>query len=179
MKTGCAVALHFAGLYMIENYAVPASTIRGYLRDKPWLGMRETSTSTAASAQDGKPVVTPSVQAPIRAPGGSVSIEIPLTISISLGQPVLAAPSSGTQAAVFADVDAASAAFAHSHRAPDFLAVRPGYLIKQGRISDQECIAVSVQPGKVEAASATLPSSFGGYPVDVRPASLADQIARS
>ena len=180
MKTGRAVALHFAGLYMIENYAVPASTIRAYLRDKPWLGMREASSSVPTPAQDATPVITPAVQAPIRAPAGSVSIEIPLTISIGLGQPVLAAgAASGTQAAVFADVDAASAAFARSYRAADVLAVRPGYLIKQGQISDQKCIAVSAQPGKVEAVSATLPSSFGGYLVDVRPASLADQIARS
>ena len=36
MKEGHAVALHFAGLYMIENYAVPASTIRDYLTRRPW-----------------------------------------------------------------------------------------------------------------------------------------------
>jgi phosphatidylserine/phosphatidylglycerophosphate/cardiolipin synthase-like enzyme len=180
MKTGRAVALHFAGLYMIENYAVPASTIRGYLRDKPWLGMREASSSAATAPQDAKPAVTPSVQTPIRAPAGSVSIKIPLAISISLGQPVLAtATASGTRAAEFADVDAASAAFARSYRADDILAVRSGYLIQQGRITAQECIAVSARPGQVETVSGRLPSSFGGYSVEVRPASLADQLARS
>ena len=38
MDKGEAVALHFAGLYMIENYAVPASTIRKFLKDRPWHG---------------------------------------------------------------------------------------------------------------------------------------------
>ena len=36
LKSGEAVALHFAGAYVIENYAVPASKIRKYLNQRPW-----------------------------------------------------------------------------------------------------------------------------------------------
>ncbi len=53
MKTGKAVALHFAGLYMIENYAVPASTIRKYLKDRPWHGGGEGASDTHAGQQPG------------------------------------------------------------------------------------------------------------------------------
>ncbi len=77
MKTGQAVALHFAGLYMIENYAVPASTIRDYLKTRPWQG----------SFKESRPAPTAPAQSTSQAPasGGSASITIPLTITIALG----------------------------------------------------------------------------------------------
>lgn len=86
MKSGMAVALHFAGLYLVENYAVPASTVRRYLRERPW--------QPGSTASAGTPVVVaptppkkednaPALQAvvnPVR-----VTFQVPLTITISLG----------------------------------------------------------------------------------------------
>src|SRR5262249_28818224 len=42
MKSGKAVALHFAGQYMVENYAVPASVVARYARNRPWQGTGRT-----------------------------------------------------------------------------------------------------------------------------------------
>jgi len=70
---GEAVALHFAGLYMIENYAVPASTIGKLLKERPWHG--ESVTTPVESPND------------TRLEHGQVTVTIPLTVTISLGAP--------------------------------------------------------------------------------------------
>lgn len=99
MNKGEAVALHFAGLYMIENYAVPASTIRKYLKDRPW---HPESVATAAQPSNGgTPAEGPSSTVPVtQTPApvtttkvetgperGQVTVTIPLTVTISLGAP--------------------------------------------------------------------------------------------
>ena len=110
MQTGKAVALHFAGLYMIENYAVPASTIRQYLKDRPWHGGGAGASDahagqqpgggagqvdhTAANQPPGQQVVTSGVE--IRTDRGQVSVTIPLTITISLRGPQTSAAAGDT-----------------------------------------------------------------------------------
>ncbi|HYP52247.1 MAG TPA: trypsin-like peptidase domain-containing protein, partial [Pyrinomonadaceae bacterium] len=103
-KTGRAVALHFAGLYMIENYAVPASTLRDYLKRRPWQGESAApaprpdggpggaGTQTPAGVQvssspPGGGQQTPASGVQVGAAGCQVSMTIPLTITVSLGAP--------------------------------------------------------------------------------------------
>lgn len=103
MTTGQAVALHFAGLYMIENYAVPASTIRKYLKERPWQGESVTKpvapaagTSRAGSLQPTSTLpakrvlpgdATTASKIETRIDRAQVSFTIPLTVTVSLGAP--------------------------------------------------------------------------------------------
>jgi len=96
MATGRAVALHFAGLYLLENYAVPASTLRRYLREEPWRSTSKpppppptAATETKRTSSDGEDGAAAAVPA-------TFSIDIPLTITVSLGRPVITGASSAS-----------------------------------------------------------------------------------
>lgn len=186
MKTGRAVGLHFAGLYMIENYCVPASTLRKYLRDRPWhLGGHGEGTDAP------RPDSTPAQQAPTATPnagdGGEVTITIPLTIKVSLGK-----ASSGTTIDVTtstgkppkkeppstAAVEAAQA-LQRELRGDGVLAVRHGYLIDGKGLSDTACVVVAADPACIDEIRARALKSFRGFPVDVREAGLLDQAGES
>jgi hypothetical protein len=96
MNKGEAVALHFAGLYMIENYAVPASTIRNYLKNRPWHaesvtapvqpsnGISATTTQTPATVTQAPASVASSK---IETKRGQVTVTIPLTVTVSFEAP--------------------------------------------------------------------------------------------
>jgi Trypsin-like peptidase domain len=89
MRSGKAVALHFAGLYMVENYAVPASTIRRYLKERPWHPLAPWSEADTQMERSSVPPLPPPQSSPTDSPGdlAEIMITIPLTISISVGQP--------------------------------------------------------------------------------------------
>ena len=55
--------------------------------------------------------------------------------------------------------------------------MRAGYIVERGRLTDDDCIAVAAEPAMVEEIRGRVPSNYQGYPVQVRPASLADQMA--
>jgi V8-like Glu-specific endopeptidase len=100
IKTGTAVALHFAGLYLVENYAVPASTVRRHLKERPW---QPSAAMTPAvprtedtTPQPAKSPVAQQPAAPVTAvkqPGAptQVTFELPLTITITLGSGTISA----------------------------------------------------------------------------------------
>jgi hypothetical protein len=44
-------------------------------------------------------------------------------------------------------------------------------------LTDRDAIAVAADPSKVDSLRAALPASFRGFDVQVRPASLGDQLA--
>lgn len=186
LKSGKAVGLHFAGLYMIENYCVPATMLAEYLKTQPWtkLGSIESAKPATTSAQ----VVQ---QAPgtvtVPTPGsGEVSVTVPVTIRISLGQPVANAADGTTPAGQdeederplppppTAAVEAA-AALERDIRGNGVLAVRHGYLLAGNGLSNKACLVVAADPTVVDAVRARVPKEFQGFPVDVRAASLKDQ----
>jgi V8-like Glu-specific endopeptidase len=138
LTTGEAVGLHFAGLYMIENYAVPASVVRRYLTERPWQNGRRTRDDGRRTRDDGG-----------RATDGEVRISI----------------------------RRAARKFEAAYGGKGVLAVRAGYVVERGRLTDEDCIAVSAEPSLVNEVRERVPSTFEGYPVQVRPASLADQMA--
>ena len=185
MATGRAVGLHFAGLYMVENYAVPASTIRRYLRERPWEGgVTRAEGSSALPSRPGP--LTPPRPAPLPAPtstpaapaagGGTVTITVPLTITVSLGasgQPgSLTATATAGAAGGIAE---AAAALAAENRA-GVLNVSVGHVLEGARVTDEECIVVSASPDRFDAVQAASPSPYLGYPVVVRPASIEEQL---
>jgi len=181
MRTGKAVALHFAGLYMIENYAVPASVIRSYLRERPWQGAQETPHAAGDAPARPDAVANQAASAQVVVAGGSVTVEVPLIISIALGQPGGKSPGDAdvSQPAIAKNIDAAVAAFATANRGGGILAVRPGYVMANGKLTDRECIAVAAHPNLVGTVASRCPSSFAGYPVEVRRASIDDQLGAS
>ncbi|HET6890547.1 MAG TPA: phospholipase D-like domain-containing protein [Pyrinomonadaceae bacterium] len=196
MTNGQAVALHFAGLYMIENYAVPASTIRRYLRERPWHGESVTKPAELDSEKQGqiggvpqagsssKPVsragngpATSTVET--RIDRGQVSMTIPLTVTVSLGAPVGTSGEMPVRTLSRApaetaphDIDEAARELQRERRVEGVYLVWPGYKIEQGRLTDVECLVVSAHPDRVENVRAAMPAVFGKYPVEVRPASI-------
>jgi hypothetical protein len=171
MKTGRAVGLHFAGLYLIENYAVPASVIREYLRTRPWQFERRPATTAAAATS----------VAPVIANGGSgtsFTVTVPITFNVSLGTPQLttAATQRNPAQATTTDIEGAAERLARQN-VPGVVTVRPGYLLKGGRLSDTDCIVVSASPARVGEIRQAMPATHEGFPIDVRPASLSDQAA--
>ncbi|HEX8412207.1 MAG TPA: phospholipase D-like domain-containing protein, partial [Thermoanaerobaculia bacterium] len=177
MNTGRAVALHFAGLYMIENYCVPASTLRQYLKHR----------ETAVVVDTRKPEESRAVQQSVTVDAGEVSITIPLTIKVSLGQAVVddgnavtppraQSQSKPTPATIGsrAVLDAARS-LARELQGGGVLAVRHGYLIRNNQLSDTACVVVAADPSRIEEVRARAPKDFAGFPVDVRNASLRDQ----
>jgi V8-like Glu-specific endopeptidase len=110
MKTGRAVGLHFAGAFMIENYAVPASTIRGYLKNRPWqfeqaaVPSAGSAATTSTPAPGGQPSAGSAASTnglgalsgvETRVAGGQVTVTIPLTVTVSLGTPQAQAAAGG------------------------------------------------------------------------------------
>jgi hypothetical protein len=187
---GEAVGLHFAGLYQQANYAVPASALRDYINRTIWnnrIVIRPQSEEPKVS--DKKPmslqptnVATTAVQV---SGNGTVSVTIPLTITVGLGSPVvgtsLANDGNGElrpdrPQASSANVEEAVKAYWES-RPKDVLAARVGYFDEHGEIGDKPCIAASVAPNRWTEFEKTAPGEFQGVPIRYMPAEVAEQIA--
>lgn len=169
MNTGEAVALHFAGLYMVENYAVPASIIRGYLDKRPWI---RSPTPPAPRPENVQPFVTARPEEVAR----TLSFNIPVRIDVTVGginmrdatvQLVVTPPS----------LDAVSAAaLAQSLSGEDgVLSVRPGALVAAGRLTSTVGLIVAAHPARVEQVRPRVPIEFRGFDVVLQPASIRDQ----
>lgn len=168
-KTGKAAGLHFAGLYRQANYAVPASVLNDYIKRERWREPPTVETRTAVQM-----VVAKSAPAPL-APS-EVEVTIPLTVRVSLGQPLASAPGTASpKASDAADVEAVVRQF-WDNRPEGVLAARVGYLDAADAIGDTPCIAASVLPSRLAQVVATAPSQFLGVPVRYFPASVAEQI---
>ncbi len=173
MHTGRAVALHFAGLYMIENYCVPASTLRQYLRHREATVVVDTRNPQQPQA----------LQQNVTINTGEVAVTIPLTIKISLGQPIISGdaqpaqppPKSEPPKSESHTVLDAARALARDLQGGGVLAVRHGYVIENNQLSDTACLVIAADPSKIDQVRARAPKEFAGFPVDVRNASLRDQ----
>lgn len=191
MESGKAVALHFAGLYLIENYAVPVSILNRILKEEM---NRPIVVDGGKKPPDRKPPVRredPDTPAPAPAPnvpaGGEVTVTIPLTIKVSLGQPQgdwqkgsggprdpgkrSARPArSGS-----ARVREAAHSLLDEMRGGGVLAVHAGYVIESGQVTDTDCLVVAAHPERIDDVRARAPETHEGFLVEVRPASLSDQ----
>ncbi|MGV6875324.1 phospholipase D-like domain-containing protein [Pseudochelatococcus sp. B33] len=200
IKTGQAVGLHFAGLYQEANFAVPAPVLSDYVRRKRWnepVTVESSPLQTKPPAAQ-KPPAQP--QAPAAAgpqsaaaqpavtvgsAGASVTITIPLSIVVSLGQPVIGgAPepdrgreNGGTAAppapASPAEVEAAVKAF-WDERPEGVVAARVGFADRDGALSDEVFIAASAPADRLEAVAASWPAAFRGLAVHYFPANVTE-----
>ena len=175
LKTGKAVALHFAGLYMIENYAVPASIVRSYLRYRPWQGG---STNIETGSPDNASQLTSNNQTP----STSASLTIPVTIRVDIGHGVeqqlsLTADQTGNDF-VTNEIELAAKEYARQKSDHGIISIRSGYLVKSGSISDEPCINVWVDPLRLDEAREYISSThFSGFPVVIESAPVVEQAA--
>ena len=161
LATGKAVGLHYAGLYDESNYAVRASVLAGYVKNRRW--------QAAPLVGIGGPGEAP----PPAPPGGTVlqvvsqdgsSVAIPITVTVRVGQPVAGDGSAAAIAAAgaVAGPEAAEAAVrAFWDRRPDgVIAARVGFLDDQGEIGNAPFIAASAPAEQLVAVQAKGPSRF-------------------
>lgn len=179
---GNAVGLHFAGLYHEANYAVPASVLNNYIRQRVW------NRPIPIETPDAKPVARPIAPAPTVATSittnqaGQVVLTIPLTITVGVGTAVVGAPNAGAGGAGgnglvtdIARVEQAVKAFWNA-RPDGVIAVRVGYFDDGDRIGDTPCIAASVTPMKLASVDATGPREFQDVPIRYLPADVDEQV---
>jgi phosphatidylserine/phosphatidylglycerophosphate/cardiolipin synthase-like enzyme/V8-like Glu-specific endopeptidase len=195
MKNGRAVALHFAGLYMIENYAVPASTIKKYLADRPWHSSGPNRPEPPPPAPPANIISqdeqgSPSPQGAgagtaVRADRAQMSVTIPLVVTITVGElqttgasshPSPPSPPPDTHDAPPRDIDQAARILLRDRRVEGVYSVWAGYRIEQGRLTDDECLVISAHPSRLDAVREAMPKTYGQFPVELRPASIDEQM---
>jgi S1-C subfamily serine protease len=194
LKTGEAVGLHFSGLFLESNFAVPAPKVRELLgkvqrAELPGMGPIEVRRPVSPPSDAATPVAA---SAGI-AGGGTYSFQfqIPVEITIKVGgvivasggAPIAVAPGAGTgrpadSGSIEAAVNAARQALAGRS---DLIEVRPGYRFKRGWITDERVVVVEVRkkltPTELrETGTAPMPTQVLGIGVDVRTAALPDQL---
>ena len=187
MDSGAAVGLHFAGLYQESNFGVPASVLSDYVNRKRWV-LPRVETARPVAADEQWPGRAPAAQTPTAstpAASSSVTITIPISLTLTVGSPVtgVGGGTSVTAAAVVSSAGLASAMDAESaakefwkQRPAGVLAVRVGFREEGGAIGDTPIIAASALAGRIEALRATAPKQFGGFEVAYSPADVAEQI---
>ncbi|MBY3468671.1 hypothetical protein HFN80_32610 [Rhizobium laguerreae] len=118
LSSGEAFGLHFSGRFMTTNYAVPADTVRSLLTKalKPGTANRTPRRDTRVEMSHGSQDTTSTVQDHTIALA-TASVTIPVTVSISVGQPVPHQPSPpvlrrGPDITPTADIDGEEAAVA-------------------------------------------------------------------
>lgn len=178
MNTGEAVALHFAGQYMVENYAVPASIIRGYLDRRPWISSSTPLAVAAATPAPRPEIVQPFVAAKPEEVTRTLSFSIPVRVDVTVGGIELR--DSVVQLVVkppLLDAASAAAELAKCLSGEDgVLSVRPGALVDDGRLTSTVGLIVAAHPAHVERVRPCVPAEFLGFNVVLQPASIRDQL---
>ncbi len=183
LATGEAVGLHFAGLYMKANFAVPATKVRELLeqlRAGTLPGIRKNENYQTINTMKNQQGINPN---PIP---GSITLEasIPIKITLSLGEGIFQIPAAQSAPAIETKLDLpAAVALARSviGNLPEVISVESGYRFKRGWITDEEVIVVNVQqkldyPALKAAGKSLLPQEFGGFGVDIRTSGLDEQL---
>lgn len=175
LSRGEAVALHFAGLYMIENYAVPASTIRRYLKERPWEGggIQAEQEQAAVSLQ---PAVT-AVSAVGDRAEATARLTIPVTITVAIGG-AGALAGGDTPGANGTDVDEAARLLWQERSGNGILSVRSSFLTENGRLIDKACIEVVAHPERLAEVRARVDvDRYLGFPVLIVAATVEEQLS--
>jgi V8-like Glu-specific endopeptidase len=186
LKNGQAVGLHFSGLFLESNFAVPSLKVRellGKAKRAELPGMRPIEIQTPPAKGD-------TASPPAAMPSGTYTFQfqIPVEITVKIGGTVVS--SGGTSIAGGTATTGASSTEAAVRAArealalrPDVIRVRPGYRFKRGWITDERVVVVEVgkkvSPIELRAtATPAIPGQFLGVGVDVRTAALPDQLER-
>ncbi|MBY3214308.1 hypothetical protein HFO21_07960 [Rhizobium laguerreae] len=159
METGEVAGLHFAGIYLRENQAVPASLLRDYRERRRW--------TRAPIVETGR------LQTPAPAPPAAATT-ITITITVNDGTASVALGGGNGARSVEAVERAAATFLRQGPRA--LLAARLGYAEEE---SEQPLIVAAVSQSRLGEAVGW-PASFEGVPVRYEAATLSEQLdARS
>ncbi len=158
LEDGAALGLHFSGTAFTNNFAVPGDRIRSTMRERPWQpalkpALVPTPVPQAASGGAAPPpgTATPTVAAD---PAGGFAITLPLEVIVRLGGGAAATTAVGsgpTQQAgggVSSPETVAARLSAQLANDPAVLAVEPGFLFRDGVLSDDRGVIVKVAPGE-------------------------------
>ena len=188
LKNGQAVGLHFSGLFLESNFAVPSPKVRellGKVQRAELPGMGPIAVRTPSKTAD-----TTTASPPAAAPSGTYTFQfqIPVEITVKIGGAVVPGGGSttvlsgpGTTSETGSVEEAVRAARQAVAVRSDVLKVRAGYRFKRGWITDERVVVVEVRkklsPMELRAMSTTpIPMQFLGIGVDVRTAALPDQL---
>ncbi len=189
LKNGQAVGLHFSGLFLESNFAVPSPKVRellGKAQRAELPGMRPIEVQTTTVKTD-----TAVVPSPACMPSGTYTFQfqIPVEITVKIGGAV--APGGGATTVLTGSGAATSAetsiegAVRSARQAlalrPDVIRVRSGYRFKRGWITDERVVVVEVREKRSPmdlrtSATTPIPPQVQGIGVDVRTAAIPDQL---
>ncbi len=194
LSTGKAVGLHFAGLYLQGNFAVPSGKIKELLdnlRQGTLPRMRGilTTNETATSSSN---FLTPSIMNNSRPGVYSIEANIPVKVTLEIGGSVVSGSLQGPPSVPSLPVTATSqqgnyeeaieAAKQALNGQPGIISVGRGYRFKRGWITDEKVVVVEVQekqnlPQLRSAGKQLIPQEFLGYGVHIRTAGLPEQLS--
>jgi hypothetical protein len=183
LATGAAVGLHFSGLFLQANFAVPAPKIHDLLlqAQKGELpGMAPVRISSDTNVTKGS---LPGVF--------TFQLQIPLDVTVKVGSPLLSSAGGNLPPAIAVNLPAPGpggnfdAALTAARQAlstlPDVLDIHLGYRFKNGWITDERVIVVEVgkklSPTELRSADKPqVPAQIMGVATDVRTAGLPEQL---
>lgn len=190
LSTGKAVGLHFAGLYMQGNFAVPSPKIKELLT-KLHAGTLPRMRKPEVSLQP-----SPVTNTDLNMVPGQVSNKftfeamIPIKVTVEIGGSTGLAqqqvqPNAMDTVDATTETDHLDAALEAARKAlqtqPGIVRIAKGYRFKRGWITDEKVIVVEVQekqsfPELKKAGKQLIPQEFLGVGVDVRTAGLRQQL---
>lgn len=184
LNTGRAIGLHFSGLFLQANFAVPAPRVRELLTR-----VQRGEVVAATNGQNGHKPAAAQLQSPAVVTGANtftLQLNVPIEVTVKVGAVTAGAASqiSATTPAVNGSdrlqhaLTAAREAFAGD---PDITEIRLGYRFKRGWITNERVVVVETRNklSATELAAAgkqPLPSQILGVGVDVRTTALRDQL---
>jgi len=184
LASGKAVGLHFSGLFMQANFAVPAPKLRELLRR---VQQGEISIGTTSSGGQ-EPHAGPPPAPPSTGSTYTFQLNIPLEVTVKVGTATpISLPVTGvgvtspTTSVVGTHERALQAAREAYGNDRNVIEIRLGYRFKRGWITDERVIVVETRK-KLSAAElaaegkAPIPPQILGVGVDVRTSALRDQL---
>lgn len=194
LSTGKAVGLHFAGLYLQRNFAIPAPVLKDLLlklkagtlsRMLPSVEVPQpTESSQTSDSKNLNQIKTMSSQNPSKY---TIETTIPIKITLEIGNsstPIIQQIQTTLATDIKAEnnyeqaVAVAKQLFGNQ---PGVVSVRKGFRFRRGWITDERVIVVEVQkkqslPELRSSGHQLIPQELLGFGIDVRTASLGDQL---
>ena len=182
LRNGEAVGLHFSGLFLEANFAVPAPKLKELLR--------RVQVGELPAGSQSQPIVPslPMVNPVIQTASDNTftfKLQIPVEITIKVGTvsvagaiPVVSIPGISPENRFESALQAVKEATANNQ---DVIEVRLGYRFKRGWITDERVVVIEVRE-KLSIADLNalgkpvLPPQIMGIGTDVRTAALPDQL---
>ena len=174
LKSGMAVGLHYAGLYDESNYAVRASVLADYVKNRRWLSAPLIGIGGVVEVLPAQPAAR--VVVPQAGAGDSVTVDIPLSITLRVGPPAVKDAGSTARNAVSPAAAEAAARDFWDQRPDGVVAVRVGFLDDGESIGDVPFIAASVPAERLAEIRAAAPARFKDLEVGYFAADLAELV---